>query len=97
MTTFTYKKYKFGNKTYKFKEPLKIQINNFVLRDGTVMSELVIPIINDGYSKAEIKDKEKEIKWYLNYLYETILSKKDEELSSADKEYKKRFLNLIQI
>lgn len=97
MTTYTYKKYKLGDKTYKFKEPLKIQITNFVRSDGLTMSEFYIPSIMDGYSKEEIKNHEKEIKWYMNYIYENYLSKKDEDLSSGDREFKKRFLNLIQI
>lgn len=97
MTTYTYKKYKFGDKTYKFKEPLKIQITNFVRADSVVMSEFYIPSIMDGYSKEEIQNHEKEIKWYMNYIYENYLSKKDEDLSFGDREFKKRFLNLIQI
>ena len=96
MTTFTYKRFKYKDKFYKFKEPLKVQVTNFVLTDGKVMSELYIPSIKDGYSKEEIVDKEKEVKWYLTYIFDNYLTKKDDDLSFGDREFKKRFLSLIQ-
>ena len=97
MTTYTYKKYKLGDKTYKFKEPLKIQVTNFVRSDGLTMSELYIPSIMDGYSKDEIKNPEKEIKWYLTYIFENYLDKKDEDLSEEDRSFKQKFMNLIDL
>lgn len=97
-TTHTIKKFKYKDKTYKFKEPLKIVIDNFYSQDlSKIYGELTIPIINDGYSGAEIKNHEKEIKKYLTYVFDEFLSKKDEDLSSWDKKYKDDFINLIDL
>lgn len=98
MKTYTYKKFKYKDKTYKFKDPLKVTINNFLCYDlKTIAGELCIPSINDGYTGKEIKNPEKEIKQYLTYVFDEFLSKSDEELSEGDKNYKKRFINLIDL
>lgn len=99
MAVYSLKKFLYKKKTYKFKEPLKIYINDVLANDcKTVFSEFSIPCINDGYSTKEpIKDHDKEIKNYLNYVFDEFLIKSDEELSNGDKEYKKKFLNLIDL
>ena len=85
------KKFKFKDKNFKFKEPHKIIIDNILAYDlKTVGGELSIPVINDGYTGKEIKN-------YLTYVFEEYLSKKDEELAPDDLEYKKRFMNLIDL
>ena len=97
-STHYVKKFKFKDKNFKFKEPLKIIIDNFLAYDlKTVGGELSIPVINDGYTGKEIKNPDKEIKNYLTYVFEEYLSKKDEELAPDDLEYKKRFMNLIDL
>jgi len=97
-STHYVKKFKYKDKNYKFKEPLKVIIDNFLAYDlKTVGGELSIPIINDGYTDKEIKNPDKEIKKYLTYVFDEYLSKKDEELSDGDKEYKQKFMNLIDL
>ena len=77
MKTYTYKRFKYQDKFYKFKEPLKVQINNFLCYDlKTMAGELSIPSIQDGYTKKEeITNPEKEIKWYLQYIFESYYHK----------------------
>lgn len=95
-TTEYIKKFKYKDKTFKFKEPLKIVIDNFLCHDlKTVKGELSIPIINDGYTGPEIKNISKTIKDYLTYVFDEFLSKKDEELDDGDKIYKEKFIALI--
>lgn len=97
-STHYIKKFKYKDKTFKFKEPLKIVIDNFIAYDlKTVRGELSIPDINDGYTDKEIKNPDKTIKEYLTYVFDEYLSKKDEELGKGDLEYKKRFINLIDL
>lgn len=97
-STHYVKKFKYKDKNYKFKESLKVIIDNFLAYDlKTVYGELSIPIINDGYTDKEIKNPDKEIKKYLTYVFDEYLSKKDEELSDGDKEYKQKFMNLIDL
>ena len=68
MAVYPIKKFVYKRKTYKFKEPLKIYINDFLANDlKTKFSEFSIPSINDGYSSKPIVDHEKEIKNYLVY------------------------------
>ena len=89
MKTYIYKRFKYKDKFFKFKEPLKIQVGNFICNDlKTIKSELYIPSIMDGYSKDEITNPEKEIKWYLT---------KDEDLSEEDRSFKQKFMNLIDL
>lgn len=96
-TTEYIKKFKYKDVTYKFKEPLKIVIDNFICHDlKTIKGELSIPIINDGYTGDEIKNISKEIKKYLTYVFDEFLSKKDDELSLGDRKYKEKFINLIE-
>lgn len=98
MKTYTIKKFKYKDKTFKFKEPLKITIDNFLCYDlKTKAGELSIPIIKDGYTVKEIKNPEKEIKNYLTYVFDEFLSKSDESLSKSDLDYKNRFINLIDL
>lgn len=98
MKTYTIKKFKYKDKTFKFKEPLKITIDNFLCYDlKTKAGELSIPIIKDGYTGKEIKNPEKEIKNYLTYVFDEFLSKSDESLSKSDLDYKNRFINLIDL
>lgn len=95
-STHEVKKFKFLDKTYKFKTPLKIVIDNFFCHDlKTIKGELSIPSITDGYTGEEIKNPDKEIKNYLNYVFENYLSKKDEELDTSDNAYKNKWLGLI--
>lgn len=97
-STHYVKKFKYKDKNYKFKEPLKVIIDNFLAYDlKTVYGELSIPSINDGYTDKEIKNPDKEIKKYLTYTFDEFLSKKDDELSDGDREYKQRFMNLIDL
>lgn len=97
-STHYVKKFKYKDINYKFKEPLKIIIDNFLSYDlKTVYGELSIPVINDGYTDKEIKNPDKEIKKYLTYTFDEFLSKKDDELSDGDREYKQRFMNLIDL
>lgn len=97
-STHYVKKFKYQDKNFKFKEPLKIIIDNFITYDlKTVGGELSIPVINDGYTGKEIKNPDKEIKKYLTYVFDEYLSKKDEELESADLDYKKKFMSLIDL
>ena len=73
MKTYTIKKLKYKDKTFKFKEPLKITINNFLFYDlKTKAGELSIPSINDGYTDKEIKNPDKEIKNYLTYIFDLL-------------------------
>lgn len=98
MKTYIYKRFKYKDKFFKFKEPLKVQVGNFICNDlKTIKSELYIPSIMDGYSKDEIKNPEKEIKWYLTYIFENYLDKKDEDLSEEDRSFKHKFMNLIDL
>lgn len=95
-TTEYIKKFKYKDKTFKFKEPLKIVIDNFLCHDlKTVKGELSIPTINDGYTGDEIKNISKTIKEYLTYVFDEFLSKKDEELDDGDRKYKEKFIALI--
>ena len=95
-TTEYIKKFKYKDKTFKFKEPLKIVIDNFLCHDlKTVKGELSIPAINDGYTGDEIKNISKTIKEYLTYVFDEFLSKKDEELDVGDRKYKEKFIALI--
>lgn len=95
-TTEYIKKFKYKDKTFKFKEPLKIVIDNFLCHDlKTVKGELSIPAINDGYTGDEIKNISKTIKEYLTYVFDEFLSKKDEELDDGDRKYKEKFITLI--
>ncbi len=95
-TTEYIKKFKYKDKTFKFKEPLKIVIDNFLCHDlKTVKGELSIPAINDGYTGDEIKNISKTIKEYLTYVFDEFLSKKDEELDDGDRKYKEKFIALI--
>lgn len=98
MTVFTYKRIKFNDKFVKFKEPLKVQINDYVLENGKEITELYIPNIMDGYTKEKVPNQEKEVKWYINYVFENYLSKKDEELESEPGavNFKKKWLSIIQ-
>jgi hypothetical protein len=94
--TYTYKTFKYKYKTYKFKEPLKIVIDNFLGYDlKTMCGELSIPSIFDGYTGAEITKPEKTIREYLTHVFDEYLSKKDEDLSEADKTYKKKWLSML--
>ena len=62
----------------------------------TICGELSIPSIQDGYTKKEeITNPEKEIKWYLNYIFDNYLTKKDDELDDSDRKFRDKFLNLI--
>ena len=97
-STHYIKKFKYKDTNYKFKEPLKVIIDNFISYDlKTIKGELSIPIIYDGYTDKEIKNPDKEIKKYLTYIFDEFLSKKDEELSDEDRKYKKKFINLIDL
>lgn len=94
--TYTYKQFKYKDKTYKFKEPLKIVIDNFLTYDlKTVKGELSILSINDGYTGDEIIKPEKTIKEYLTYVFDNYLVKKDDELNDAENHYKKQWLEII--
>lgn len=98
MKTYTIKKFKYKDKTFKFKEPLKITIDNFLCYDlKTKAGELSIPSINDGYTGKEIKNPDKEIKNYLTYIFDEFLSKKDEDLIDSDLDYKNRFMKLLDL
>ena len=95
-TTYTYKQFKYKDKTYKFKEPLKIVIDNFLGYDlKTTFGELFIPSIPDGYTGAEITKPEKTIREYLTYTFEEYLTKKDDELNDAENAFKNKWLSLI--
>lgn len=97
-STHYVKKFKYENINYKFKQPLKIVIDNFIAYDlKTVCGELSIPDIGDGYTGGEIKNPDKAIKEYLNYYFKEILSKKDEDLDVSTRVYKERFINLIDL
>lgn len=97
MKTYTYKRFKYKDKFYKFKEPLKVQINNFLCADlKTIKGELYIPSIMDGYSTDEITNPEKEIKEYLTLIFDEYLTKKDDALDKGDRDFKHRFLELIE-
>ena len=97
MAVYVIKKFVYKKKTYKFKEPLKIYINDFLANDlKTTFSEFSIPSIADGYSCLPIKDHEKEIKTYLTSIFDDYLTKPDEQLNTADLAYKKKFMNLLQ-
>lgn len=94
--TYTYKQFKYKDKTYKFKETLKIVIDNFICYDlKTIKGELSIPSINDGYTGDEITKPEKTIREYLTYVFDNYLTKKDDELNDAENHYKKQWLELI--
>ena len=99
MTVFTYKRIKYKNKFVKFKEPLKVQVNDYDFENGKSVTEVCIPSVLDGYTKEKVSNQEKEVKWYLEYVFENYLSKTDEELSSEPGaiEFKKRWLSIIQI
>ena len=98
MKTYAYKKFKYKDKIYRFKEPLKVVIDNFLCYDlKTVKGELYIPSVMDGYTGKEIKNPEKTIKEFLTYIFEELISKKDEELSDEDKRYKEPYINLIDL
>ena len=99
MAVYPIKKFIYKRKTYKFKEPLKIYINDVLANDcKTLFSEFSIPSIWDGYSTKEpIKDHDKEIKTYLNNVFDEFLSKSDDELSDGDKAYKQKFMNLLDL
>ena len=97
-STHYIKKFKYLDKTYKFKEPLKVIIDNFIGYDlKTTFGELYLPDIWDGYTGSEIKNPEKEIKKYLTYTFENFLAKPDSELDDGDRAYKERFLKLIDL
>lgn len=96
MKTYTFKRFKYKDKFYKFKEPLKVVIDTFLCYDlKTKKSELYIPSVNDGYSTEEITNPDKEIKDYLTLVFDEYLTKPDEELIESDIEYKHKFMNLI--
>lgn len=96
--TYTLKQFKYKDKTYKFKEPLKIIIDNYIAYDlKTIYSELTIPIINDGYSGKLITKPDKTIREYLTYVFDNYLVKKDNELSKDDNSFKNQWLNLIDL
>ena len=98
MTVFTYKRIKYKDKFVKFKEPLKVQVNDYDFENGKSVTEVCIPSVLDGYTKEKVSNQEKEVKWYLEYVFENYLSKTDEELSSESGavEFKKRWLKIIQ-
>lgn len=98
MTVFTYKRIKYKDKFVKFKEPLKVQVNDYDFENGKSVTEVCIPSVLDGYTKEKVSNQEKEVKWYLEYVFENYLSKPDEELSSESGavEFKKRWLKIIQ-
>lgn len=94
--TYTLKQFKYKDKTYKFKEPLKIVIDNFLAYDlKTTYGELTIPSIVDGYTAKEITKPEKAIREYLTYIFDNYLTKKDDELTPSENIYKNKVLNLI--
>lgn len=99
MTIFTYKRIKYKNKFVKFKEPLKVQVNDYDFENGKSVTEVSIPSIMDGYTKEKVSNQEKEVKWYLEYVFDNYLSKKDEEIANEPGaiEFKKRWLSIIQI
>jgi len=98
MTVFSYKRIKYKDKFVKFKEPLKVQVNDYDFENGKSVTEVCIPSVLDGYTKEKVSNQEKEVKWYLEYVFENYLSKTDEELSSESGavEFKKRWLKIIQ-
>lgn len=96
MRTITIKRFKYKDKNYKFKEPLKIVFDTFLCYDlKTKKSEIYIPAINDGYSTNEVTNPDKEIKNYLTHIFDEYLMKNDDELIDSDRDYKYRFLNLL--
>ena len=98
MTVFTYKRIKYKDKFVKFKEPLKIQVNDYEFENGKSVTEVCIPSVMDGYTKEKVSNQEKEVKWYLEYVFNNYLSKSDEELASEPGaiEFKKRYMSIIQ-
>ena len=98
MTVFTYKRIKYNDKFVKFKEPLKVLINDTELSNGKTITELCIPSVMDGYSKEQVSNQEKEVKWYLDYVFENYLFKSNEELEDEPGaiDFKKRWLSIIQ-
>ena len=99
MTVFTFKRIKYKDKFVKFKELLKIQVNDYDFENGKSVTEVCIPSAMDGYTKEKVHNQEKEAKWYLEYVFDNYLSKKDEDISDEPGaiEFKKRWLKLIQL
>lgn len=98
MKTYTYKKFKYKDKIFRFKEPLKVVIDNFLCYDlKTVKGELYIPSVMDGYTGKEIKNPEKAIKEFLTYVFDELISKKDDELSIDEQLYKEKYIQLIDL
>lgn len=91
---FTYK-----NKKYKFKEPLKIRIEKYLLMDGKTYGwELYIPEIPDGFTRyEEISDIEKEIKKFIKNIFDNYLIIDDNNLNQFDRDYKHKWISLIQL
>lgn len=93
LNDFTYK-----GKKYKFKKPLRVRIESFLCQDfKTTGWELNIVDVEDGFTRVEpIDEPEKEIKKFIKNIFDNVVSLSDNELSIYDKEYKQRWLNLIQ-
>lgn len=90
---FTYK----GTK-YKFKEPLRVTINNFLCMDGkTLAGEMSIPSVLAGYTRKEpFENPEKEIKAYIKTVFEEFLFTDDSKLDEYERKYKHDWIALFK-
>lgn len=90
---FTYK----GTK-YRFKEPLRITINNFLCMDGkTLAGEMYIPSVLAGYTRKEpFENPEKEIKAYIKTVFEEFLFVDDSNLDEHERKYKHDWIALFK-
>lgn len=94
---YYFKDISYKGKKYKFKNPLKVIINNFLTLDGKrTCGEMYIPEVLGGYTRSEpFNDPEKEIKDYIKTVFDEFLTKDDNTLNEYDLQYKKDWLNLF--
>lgn len=97
--TFYIKDFTYKGKVYRFKQPLKVRIENFLCSDyKTIGGEMYIAETLGGYTTQEpfSKTPEKEIKGYLKTVWEDYLMKEDKDLSIEDREYKHKWIDLLK-
>lgn len=92
LNNITYK-----GKTYKFKVPLRIKIESFIISSSEYGWSLEIPSVEDGYTiNKEIVDPIKEAKVFIKKIFDEILSKNNNELEDYEIDYKNKWISLIK-
>lgn len=96
--SYYFKEFKYKTKTYKFKKPLRVAIEEYFTLDlSKKCGEMYIPDIPDGYSQSEpFKKPEESIKEYLNYVWKNYLMKENSELDEDELAYKRKWVSLLQ-